>query len=293
MTEMAQDAIDDMRIDLVSSVHLFGDDAIGNASMALLDLAAQPVPIATRRLPTIDVTGSFRTDTAGNEITGNCFLFTRLAWRDQFRCTSGNEYLVDVYRWVHYYQSPIGTGPAPGTRGGLDLVKVFSEPLADGGNIDRITDPVDQAEVLLHLVQGTPDLTGLRRDPVHVVWLRGDDPALAGTLRQIDPSTGLLSDDPILGRPDPWTVLVDADSPGGLFAFRQASLASNFEQVAPGLCRFGLRDDVAGFPHGLEFQVIGPSSARQILLHIVLVDRWQRGQEAWSELQTLIDARDL
>lgn len=295
MTEMAQDSIDDLRVDLVSSIHIFNNDPIGNACLAQLDLTSAPVPtpIATRRLPTMDVTGSFRRDTAGNEITGNAFFFAKLAWRDQFTCTSGNSYIVDVYRWVHVYQSPIGSGPGPGVRGGLDLVKVFSEPLVDGGAIDGIGDPVDQAELLLHLVQGTPDSTGLRRDPAHVVWLRGADPALPTTLRQIDPSTGLLSDDPLPGRSDPWTILLDEDSPGGTLAFRQASIASNFEAIAPGVNRFGIRDDGLGFPHGLEFQVVGPSAARQILLHIVLVDRWERGQEAWSQLQTLIDARDL
>lgn len=295
MTEMAQGTIDDLRVDLISSVHLFGNDAIGNASLGLVDLASQSVPaaVATRRLPTIAVTGSFRADTAGNEITGNCLLFAKLAWRDNFRCSSGNSYLVDVFRWVHVYQAPIGAGPAPGRRGGLDYVKVLTEPLADGGSIDRITDPIDQAELLLHLVQGSPDATGLRRDPVHVVWLRGEDPALPTTLRQIDSSTGLLSNDPLAGRPDPWTILLDVTSPGGRLAYRQGSLASNFEDIAPGVCRFGLRNDVAGFPHGLEFQVIGPSAARQVLMHVVMVDRWQRGQAAWSDLQTLIDARDL
>jgi len=78
----------------------------------MLDLSDAPPPIGVRRLPRIDVAGSFRTDTAGDEITGNTMLFAYLAWRDRLACSSGNEYLGDGYRWVHYYMSAIDGGPS-------------------------------------------------------------------------------------------------------------------------------------------------------------------------------------
>lgn len=293
MTEVAQEITDDIRLQLVSSSHLYGNDAEGQELMALLDLSASPTPIAVRRLPTVDQDGPFRRDVAGDEITGNAILFAYLAWRDRFRCTSGREYLVDVYRLVHYYMSPVGTGPAASVRGGLELVHFVSEPLADGDAIDNITDPADQAEVLLHMLDSTPDMEGKQRDPVQVVWMRAADPAATGTLRQID-DDGTLSDSVLAGsgRPDPWAIRPDAGGTSGLLNYRRASVASNFDLVAPGISRFAVRDDTAGFPHGLESQIIGPTSARQLLLHLVLVDTTRKGPPAWSQMQTILTAHD-
>lgn len=294
MTEVAQEVADDIRLQMVSSARVFANDDDGNGVMDLLDLSAAPTPSGTRRLPTIDQDGPFRQDTSGDEITGNAILFAYLAWRDRFRCVSGNEYLVDVYRVVHYYLSPTDGGPAPGTRGGLDLVHFVSEPLADGDAIDNIVDNTDRAEVLLHLLGGTPDAEGRSRDAVQVVWLRAGAPDDVGTLRQIDGDDGTLSDAVLTGtgRPDPWLILPSNDGVERLLAYRRASVASNFDLVAPGISRFAIRDDASGFPHGLEVQVIGPTSARQMMLHMVLVDTARKGQPAWSQTQTIITAHD-
>ena len=109
MTEMAQDATDRIRLEMISSARVFCDDADGNANMAVLDLSRAPAPIASRRLPKLVVDGSFRADSPGDEITGNALMFAHLAWRDRFRCSSGNEYLVDVYRWALSLGIPVGT----------------------------------------------------------------------------------------------------------------------------------------------------------------------------------------
>jgi hypothetical protein len=294
MTEVAQEVADDIRLQMVSSARVFGNDTSGRAMMGILDLGAAPTPAGVRRLPTIDQDGPFRQDTLGDEITGNTILFAYLAWRDRYRCISGKDYLVDVYRMVHYYMSPADGGPGPNVRGGLDLVHFVSEPLADGDAINNITDPIDRAELLLHLHDSTPDAEGRARDPVQVVWLRAGEPDAVGTLRQIDDNDGSLSDDvlPATGRPDPWQILPSADGVARLLAFRRASVASNFDVTAPGISRFAVRDDANGFPHGLEFQVIGPTAARQMLLHLVLVDTARKGQPAWSQMQTIITAHD-
>jgi prepilin-type N-terminal cleavage/methylation domain-containing protein len=291
MTDIGHEVTDSIRLELVSTVRMFGDDAPGNASLGMLDLAAAPLPVASRRLPTIDAGGEFRADSAGDEITGNAILFAHLAWRDRFRCSSGREYRVDVFRWLHYYLSPLAGGPAPGRRGGLDLVRWVGEPLADGDTVDDISDPADREEVLRHMLDATPDLLGQTHDAVQVVWSRNGDPTVPGTFRQID-TDGSLSDTPVNGRPDPWQVLPAVNPGGGLVGFRHASVASNFDDVAPGIARFGLRDDVAGFPHGFEAQIIGPNSARQLLVHLVLIDLRRKGSPAWSQMQTVMTGRD-
>ena len=291
MTELAQESTDRMRLEMVTSVRMFSNDTEGNANLGVLDLGNAPPPIAVRRLPTLDAAGSFRQDTPGDEITGNALFFAHLAWRDRCRCQSGHEYLIDVYRWLHYYLSPKDGGPARGRRGGLDLVHFVSEPLADGTAVDHITDTVDRGEVLVHLAARTPDVEGQVHPAVQVVWLRGGDPAAAGTFRQIDPGDGSLSDAPLTGRPNPWRILA-ADRTAGLLSYRRGSVASNFDLVSPGVTRFALRDDAAGFPHGFELQFIGPTSARQLLLHLVMVDMTRRGPPAWSQVQTVINAKD-
>ncbi len=293
MTEIAQDVTDDLRLELVSAARIYGDDAEGQAMLGLLDLTAAPAAIASTRLPTVDLQGPFRQDTSGNEITGNAVLFSYLAWRDRYRCASGAEHLVDVYRVVHYYLADQGAGPAAGSRGGLDLVHFVSEPLADGAAIDSITNAADRDEFARHLLNGTPDLEGRSRDPVQVVWTRTAAPDAIGTLRQID-DDGSLSDTVIAGtdRPDPWAIVPAADSVRGVLAYRRASVATNFDLEAPGISRFAVRDDASGFPHGLEVQLTGPSSARQLLWHLVLIDTTRKGPPAWSQVQTVISARD-
>jgi len=294
MTEVAQEVADDIRLELISSVRVFHNDGLGNATLAALDLTNAPEPVVTRRLPTVDRDGSFRRDTVGDEITGNTLLFAYLVWRDSFVCTSGKQYLVDVFRIVHYYVSPADGGPGPNIRGGLDLVRFESEPLADADAVDSIVDPVDRAEVLSHLANATPDAAGHVNDPVEVVWRRTGAPEDPGTLRQIDDTDGSLSDNPISGsgRPDPWAILPSTDHVVGLLAYRRAAVASNFDLVAPGISRFAIRDDAADFPHGFETQVTGPTSARRVLLHVVLIDSGRAGAPAWSQVQTIVTGHD-
>lgn len=294
MTELAQEVSDDIRLELVSSVRLYGNDTDGNGMLSLLSMTSAPAPIAVRRLPTIDLDGPFRQDTVADAITGNALLFAELAWRDHYACASGNEYLVDVFRLVHYYLSPRDGGPATGKRGGLELVRYVSEPLADADAVDHITDLTDRAELLLHLLNATPDAAGERHATVQVVWLRTAAPSAVGTLRQIDEDDGTLSPNVIAGsgRPDPWAILPTTSGVESLLGYRRASVASNFDLVAPGLSRFAVRDDLNGFPHGLEFQIIGPTSSRQLLLHLIMIDPVMKGSPAWSQVQTVIMAHD-
>jgi len=295
-TEVTQDLVDGMRLELVSCVRPFGNDAEGTGNLALLDLDGAPAPLGGLRLPVIATTGSLRRDTTGSQITGNTLFFTKLAWSDRFVCTSGRDYLVDVYRWVYYYLTPEDGGPAAGRSVGLNLVRVVGEPLIDGSAIDAITDAADQAEVLLHFYHGTPDADGVAHAPCQVVWLRGGVPSATGTLREIDPTDGSLSDVPLAasGRPDPWRVLRSGPEVRGELSYRHHSVATNFAPANQGVCRFGVMSAAAGgFPHGFEVQVAGPSSARQVLLRLVVASTQRRGHTAFASLQVIVDVRDL
>ncbi len=295
-TEITQDIVDEMRLEMVSCVRVFGNDSEGNGNVALLDLTGAPTPLANLRLPTIAGNGSIERDTIGNELTGNSLMFTKLAWSDRFVCASSNEYLVDVFRWIYYYQTTEEGGPVAGSSIGLNLVRLVSEPLIDGAAIDSISDPVDQAEVLQHLYNATADAAGVTHAACQVVWLRGGAPAAVGTLREIDPADGSLSDTPLAasGRPDPWRVLRAEPVVQGMLSYRHHSVASNYAPTNFGVSRFALlTNSGAGFPHGFEVQVAGPSSARQVLLHLVIASTNRRGHTAFANVQVVVDARDL
>ena len=247
------------------------------------------------RLPTPRAAELIEPDTMFSEKTGNTLFYARQAWVDEYLCVSGELYRLDVYRWVALYLTPEDGGPQPGRPVGLNLVQVISEPLVDGQQVDKITDPTDQAEVLLHLVNATPALDGVTRTPVNVVWARGADITATGTLRQIAPASGSMSDTPFPGRPDPWMVLPDASqSRSNLLSYRHHSVATNYARTAMGVGRYGLIDPVDdGFPHGFEVQLVGPSVARQVMVRLVIVSTNNRGHRAWSDLTSLVDVRDL
>jgi len=295
-TEITQHIVDDMRLELISSVRMFGTDAEGTGNRAVLDLDGVPVPLGNIRLPTIDSNGSIRQDTAGDQITGNTLFFAKLAWSDRFVCPSGNEYMVDVLRWVYYYPTAEGGGPTAGSAIGLNLVRVVSEPLVDGAAIDRITNVADQQQVLLHLVAATPDASGNAHAPCQVVWQRGGLPAVAGTFRQINPGDGTLSTTPLVatGRPNPWQILRMDGAANGMLSYRHHSVATNFSRPSFGVGQFAVQSATGdGFPHGFETQVTGPSSARQVLLKLVIASTNRHGHTAWSNVQMVVDARDL
>jgi len=295
VTEITQEVMDDLRLELVSSVRLFGNDTEGNANLAVFDLSGNVPPVLPGSLlPTVSPNETIRADTSGSEITGNSLFFTKLVWSDRFVCTSTNEYMVDVYRWVYYYLTEEEGGPDPSHPIGLNIVRVVSEPLIDGAAIDSISDPVDQAELLLHLLNGTPDASGVSHAPAEVVWMRGALPSISGTFRQIDSTDGTLTATPLIPRPDPWEVLRAEEDIVGMLSYRHHSVASVFAQDSFGVGAYGITDTMnSGFPHGFEIQIVGPSSARQVLIHLVNASTRRTGYFAWSDMQVTVDARDL
>lgn len=294
VTEVTQDVIDEMRLELVSAVRVFGNNAEGNANLAMFALNGAPAPLNGLVLPTISVGETIRPDTAGNEITGNQLFFAKLAWADGFQCTSGNVYMVDVYRWVRYYMTPEDGGPDPSHPIGLNIVRIESEPMVDGTAVDRITDATDRAEVLLHLLNATADINGDTHDPVELVWARGQLPSVVGTFRQIDPSDGSLSLTPLVPRADPWEVNNSDPQVRGLLSYRHHSVASIYARDSFGVSAYGIESTAgAGFPHGFEVQIVGPSSARTVLIHLVCSSTQRTGHFAWADMQLAVDARDL
>ena len=129
---------------------------------------------------------------------------------------------------------------------------------------------------------------------IEVAWRMGEDPSVVGTFRHIQ-ADGSMDDAPQLPRPNPWRLLRDPTlGSSGMLAYRWHSLASNYSLTNQGVGRFGIVNSVVGngFPHGLEVQIIGPSAARQVLIHITLVSNNRGGQRAYFDLQAISDVRE-
>lgn len=293
VTEIAQDVVDDIRSDMTSSVRIFHNDTLGTAYLNMLDFTGGVTGISYR-LPALNSTGIFEQETVATPRTGNSIFLARHAWSASYTTTSTNIYQVDVYRLVHYYPAVNGAGPQSGSPFGLNLIKWVSEPLVDGDQIDKITDSTDQAEVLSDLINQAADDDGIVHPRVEVVWLRGEDPTVTGTLRHIQ-SSGSLSDNPQAPRASPWAILRDERwSSNSLLSHRHHSIATNFAPASFRVGVFSVVDNTGdGFPHGLETQIVGPSAARQLLVRLVLTSTNLSGHPAHANIQAVMDGRDI
>jgi hypothetical protein len=250
-----QDVTAKIRAELSSAVFLPQDNTLGNAYLSVLDLGGAPSRFASR-LPQVDATGIVRKDLGGQTRTGNIVLFAERIAFDSYITGGGRLYSTPLYR-----------------PDGLDLNHWVSEVLADGAAIDEVTSPTDLTALLEHLRTDTVDDKGRAKEPIEVAWRVGADPSAVGTLRMLG-SGGTLSDTPSGARGMTWKLLADRRrSRFEMFAQPRLSIASNWAPSRMGLARFGdMLTSGLGFPHGLEVQIVGPSSARQILVHLVLVE---------------------
>jgi prepilin-type N-terminal cleavage/methylation domain-containing protein len=295
-TEVNQEIINDMRSELLTTVTLFESGTLGDGYFASLVYDPTSPPLATSKLATLNQPGPFQTETVSGALTGNVLLFAGQARTDEFTCISGNTYRIDIYRLYCYYLTKEDGGPKPGSPLGLNLSKFVSEPLADGDQIDAMTDLVDRGEVLTHLVTGSPDDSGESHAITKLVWRRGRDISILDTMREIDPLTGLMSSTPMAPRASgAWTIIREpTKSHRGLLHYRHFSIATNYGDDRLGVARFGKMSMTGdGFPHGFEVQIAGPSSARQVLVHISVVGTNRKGTKPHSDLRTTVFIQDV
>jgi len=295
VTEITQDIVDEMRSSLGASIRIFGADSVGqNYRSRVVLQQGMHQPLVGARLPAIVAAGSFDQESAMELRTGNELLLARFAWTDEFRTETDSTYRVDVYRLEYWYLTPDGQGPREGAPDGLNLARWVSEPLADSVQIDRIADPDEREAVCRHLTEASPGTDGRMRDPVYVVWHVGEDPDTVGTFQSIR-EDGSLDDSPPASRSATWEIQGDTRlSDPDILVYRHHSVATNFARSVMGVGRFGLvSSDGEGFPHGFEVQVIGPSAARQILLHLSLVSSNNNGRRGFYDMQVVVDVRDL
>jgi len=295
-TEVNQEIINDVRSELLATVTLFESGTLGDGYFKSLVTDPSSPPIGTSRQATLIPNDTFQKETVAGALTGNVLMFAGQARTDEFTCISGNTYRVDVYRIYCYYLTKEDGGPKLGSPLGLNLTRFVSEPLADGDQIDAMTDMVDRGEVLTHLVTGSLDDAGEAHAITELVWRRGRDISILDTMREIDPMTGLLSSTPINPRPaGAWRISREpTKSHRGLLHYRHFSIATNYGDDRLGVARFAKMSTTGdGFPHGFEVQISGPSAARQVLVHISVVGTNRKGTKPHSDLRATVFVQDV
>ncbi len=294
-TELGQEVMDDMRRGLASSVRVFHNDAIGTAYYGMIETTTASPRIASR-LPMLRSNGIFEREPVGSPFTGNNLMFARHAWTDVYTVGSGRTYSLDVYRVYSYYLRADGDGLVVGSPIGLNFTRFVSEPMADGKQIDNVTDPTDLRDLLQLLNDGQASSAGPVVHPsVAVVWRMGEAPSLVGTLRQIDKSAWVLVNNPLPPRNAAWRLQRDpARSNDGMLYYRHHSVATNWSPPAYGVAQFGRIDSSGqGFPHGFEVQLIGPAAARQFLIRLTVLSINRAGHRAFSRGEIIQDCRDI
>ena len=103
-----------------------------------------------------------------------------------------------------------------------------------------------------------------------------------------------MSSTPILPRSPIWEVLRDpVRSSDKLLFYNHFSVATNHAPASIGIGKFSVTDNSGnGFPHGFEVQIIGPSSGRQVMLHLLLANT-RPGLMATSSQKLVVNSRDI
>ncbi len=257
LVEWGQQGINNIGNEASTLRKLYGNDAIGNGYLNQTQLPVAFPRLGNGRLPTPQVNGNLRRDTAGAEQTGNTLLFCRD--RNPFDATLVTLQVrrVDVVTLVAYYLSPVNRPMGPWPRS-LVLARWESVEFADYAQVMALP-VVERGQVVAQLftVRGVTHL-----------WRM--DQAATAAFYAID-SFGAVA-----GAPDPGYRPVGASNTNVIpnLGFGFAGVAWNFDGVnwvPERVPAFAIADGLGdGFPHGFEIQVIGSTGSRTVMLRLVI-----------------------
>ena len=285
----------------VQPVPLAADQKVEVVEPNGLDLGAA-VTLNSSLLPRIDTYGSFGKDPTSNRRTGNILFFAKAVkpfptpeevtqWQDYCDATghpekkpSLDDLRLDVYRFAAIFLRKTGSEFASGSPRGLDLVSWVSVAFADWKRFQALDSSI-QADVLEAL---NTSQVGRKID---YLWTPGAD--FDSAFAEIQSDFTLQAVTPA-SKPG-WKVPFDPKfTRSTVFERKRISVATNWAQGNYGVGKFAAPLSAGdGYPHGLEVQVIGPASARQVLVHLTLIGRGGTGHTPWVEIQDVVSCHDL
>ncbi|MFA5795122.1 MAG: type II secretion system protein [Candidatus Brocadiia bacterium] len=263
--QWGQIAIDEINFNLTQARVNYQNDTQGNAYRAALDLESRYPALTTTRLACIDQMGTFYNDVAPATRTGNALLFIKESNPYIDSAALGITRSVNTYYLVYYYLSP-NTTPIAKKNSSLRLVRWQSKEFADYQQIMAITPAVSRS-LFANVLQASRN--------INYYLIPGNDPDSA-FYKLDDDGAGDADSDGIDDAPDAAYVIEQesATSVIGNLGMGRASVSWNKDNdfwVPDPVPKFGALDATgAGFPHGLEVQIIGPTGARQVFVRLVL-----------------------
>ena len=263
LTQWGQKAIDEINLDLTQARLIYQNDTLGTGYLIKLESDANYPVLTSRRLPLIDPTGTFRQDTIVTR-TGNTLLFVKECL-PFIAAAGGTNRRVNIYRLVCYYLSSNAT-PIADKSASLRLIRWESKEFADYEQIMAISAPISRNIFAnaLFTSRGISWYWIPRNTPTNAFYSFDSDEWDDADDDDIDDAPKAIS---IIQKDTVQNII-------GNLGYGTASVAWNrgsdfwVPDVVP---KFGLVDITgAGFPHGFEIQVIGPTGARQVFARLVL-----------------------
>lgn len=279
-----QEAVNRLSHKMVECKRLFENTAVGNAYLALIQRVEAPATLADSRLPSLEETGSV-TPSSGTFVpasVGNSLFFASVDRpRDLTVNDSGGDtqiVRVDTYVFNYYFLSQddsITIGGQPGRR----LWEWHSGLYADYNQIVGITDATTQANVVAALQSGG----------IPVAWDPSSTSAGAAfhTLNA-NGSITLVGDPEIAER---WAAEMIVIRRAATGSYRHGVSPNTGAESAHPVPHFAAADDA--FPSGFEIVAVGPNSARQVFVRLVLAAEGSFGGGMTSEQVSLATVRDL
>ncbi|MBI4833200.1 MAG: prepilin-type N-terminal cleavage/methylation domain-containing protein [Planctomycetes bacterium] len=263
MTEWGQKTIDQINLEVTQSRMVYENNSLGIDYHTGLQLDASYPVLTGTLLPQIDQTGTFRLDTTVSR-TGNALLF--IQEMNPFSTTVGGALRrLNVYRLVYYYLSPNNTSFA-GRPSSLRLIRWQSKEFADYEQIMAMSAVISRATMAdaLYSQRGITYFWLPRNTPDTAFYEYDTDDIDDADDDNIDDAPNNLY---VVQRDNSYSII-------GYLGFGTSSVAWNKTADFPvpvAVPKFGIADQAgAGFPHGFEVQIIGPTGARQVMVRLVI-----------------------
>jgi len=313
-----QEIVNTIRKDTISTKFYFSEDQGANTRssdyMNSLELPPAVPPLTTTRFPLVDENGVFDVDTAGNEKTGNSLFFVKtltpfIARNIQINDTMDVDFRINAYSFNFYYLTLSANDAIGASPDSLDLIRWSSFTILDYNQVMDIVDvSVDpgsnnsyypRAGVVSAFVSEYDNYTS------HYLWDSNETVDNSfylcdtfGTVNGAPDSNMLIMQDPVNGLVSVISGgIKKGRSYGTIRTGKRMSVCMNRDRpgfrsgvLVPQLGLLNSNGD--GFPHGFEVQIVGPASAREILLRVAIGKEGSKGIIS-RKFEVILTTRDL
>lgn len=284
-----QNTVNRMYLRLGRCKRLFQNDTIGAAMLAHLDLTGAPSLMSGSQLPTVQQNGSLEpsSGTFSSASFGNRLLFaynsnTQMIHYDAAVATT--TFRIDLYKFAYYYLTP-DNAPNIGVVHSYKTVEWQSKEYADCSQISSMSAGTKKVKVINTLI--TAGIT-------HCLTTSATDYTVAFSSIGVTGTSGTVTAAPThtvkKDKPQVLTALVTGLM-GTSYSYGVAPNTAGLSNITKPVPKFAT---VTGaFPAGLEFGIVGPSTARKVLIRSVLYAQGPMAALIMDDQTLIAAARDI